>query len=173
MSYPSSLKNMQKMKDRWLGTLPLTAKVLDVGGRGLNADRSYKRIFPQDFYCIADINPGYGVTHVMPSPYTLPFEDEEFDVVVSGQMLEHCSNPFKSVQEMVRVLKTGGVIILIAPSEGPTHDQQDGWRFKEDAFRFIAEDIGSLSTLQDYIDTSATDKRSARWRDHVFVAKKV
>lgn len=170
--HPSSLENMQKMVKKHLPNLPLTARVLDVGGRGLGADRSYKRVFPQDYYCIADIEEGFGVTHVMPSPYSLPFEGEFFDVVVSGQMLEHCANPFKSVGEMARVLKRGGIIILIAPSEGPRHDKQDGWRFKEDGFRFITEDIGGIETLDDYIDITAKDARSARWKDHVFVGKK-
>ena len=110
---------------------------------------------------------------VMTGPYSLPFEDETFDLVVSGQMLEHCSNPFKSVAEMKRVLKTGGRLALAAPSAGPRHDAQDGWRFMDDAFRFIMEDIGDIKIIADWIHRDAPDQRSRKWQDHLFVGEKI
>lgn len=168
--HPSSLLNMREAKQH-LAYLRPGAKVLDVGGRGLKSDRSYKSIFPDTDYHVADIEDGLGVTHVMPGPYELPFPDETFDLVVSGQMLEHCENPFKSVAEMKRVLKTGCRMVLIAPSTGPRHDKRDGWRFLDDAFLFIANDLG-LKVIADWIDTTAEDERSKKWRDHVFVGEK-
>ena len=129
--HPSSIENMRKAQQH---TFWRTAEdILDVGGR----KHSYKDLFPNRNYFIADIRDGEGVTHVMSGPYELPFADNRFDMVVSGQMLEHCSNPFRSVAEMVRVLKPGGHIILIAPSAGPRHDVQDCWRFMDDAFKVI------------------------------------
>ena len=168
--HPSSLKNMWRARDKYIDVFP-GMKILDVGGRGLDTDRSYRSLFPGSDYSVADIEPGLGVTHVMPGPYELPFDDETFDLVVSGQMLEHCANPFRSVAEMRRVLKRGKRMVLIAPSEGPRHDKQDGWRFLDDAFRFIAEDIG-LRVIADWIDRSAPDARSRKWADHVFVGEK-
>ena len=171
--HPSSINNMRKA--RKLIALEENSRVLDVGGRSVAADsdRSYQSLFADiaSEYCIADINEGFGVTHVMPSPYTLPFADCYFDLIVSGQTLEHVKNPFRSVAEMVRVLKPQGYIILIAPSAGPRHDDIDCWRFMDDGFQAIAEET-KLKTLADWIDKKAPDKRSRKWADHVFVGRK-
>lgn len=175
--HPSSLLNMQRLIAHYLlpsGVLGAHARVLDVGGRGLDSDRSYLPWFRPHCreYSIADICEGLGVTHVMPGPFELPFPDNTFDVVVSGQMLEHSANPFKSMAEMKRVCRVGGYLAIIAPSAGPRHDTQDGWRFMNDAFRFIVEDIGGVETIVDYIDITATDERSAKWKDHIFLGRK-
>lgn len=163
---------MKQVRDKYLLHLK-NATILDVGGRGLNSDRSYRSLFEKQFtnYYVADIVGGLGVTHVMPGPYILPFEDSTFDLVVSGQMLEHCSNPFKSVAEMKRVLKPGHFIILIAPSTGPYHDSQDCWRFMKDAWKAIADEVG-LELIDQWITKKAPDKRSQKWSDNVFVGKR-
>lgn len=173
--HPSSIQNMAKVQNKYLRHIGVGSKVLDVGGRGSGRDRSYKSLFPGTTFYIADIQDGQNVTHVMPGPYTLPFESETFDLIVSGQMLEHCSNPFKSVAEMKRVLKKDGYLVLIAPSTGPRHDYQDGWRFLDDAFRFIVEDIGGVEIIADWIDRGPfmTNDRSSKWQDHVFVGKRI
>jgi SAM-dependent methyltransferase len=172
--HPSSLNNMRIARDKYLSShLSPTSLILDVGGRGLTTDRSYRSIFEGQFrdYFVADISDGVGVTHVMPGPYTLPFEDNTFDLIVSGQMLEHCNNPFKSVTEMKRVLKPSAYIILIAPSSGPRHDDQDCWRFMDDAWKAIATDV-DLELIACWITRDAPDERSRKWQDNVFVGRK-
>jgi len=107
----------------------------------------------------------------MTGEYEFPFEDNSIDLIVCGQVLEHVKNPFKSVAEMKRVLKPDHYMILIAPSTGKRHDSIDCWRFMDDSFKAIAEDVG-LKVVVDYIDKTALDQRSARWQDHVFIGKK-
>jgi SAM-dependent methyltransferase len=170
--HPSSFYNMKIVKDKYLSHINNNSKILDVGGRGLSGDRSYKSIFNIDNYFIADIVDGIGVSHIMPGPYELPFEDNYFDLVVSGQMLEHCGNPFKSVNEMKRVLKINSFIVLIAPSTGPKHDIQDCWRFMDDAFKNIAKDIG-IEIIDNWITKNYKDKRSRKWNDNVFIGRKI
>lgn len=46
----------------------------------------------------------------------LPFQDEEFDCVVSFQVLEHVDDVLSTFQEIERVLKKGGGTINFAPS---------------------------------------------------------
>jgi len=46
----------------------------------------------------------------------LPFEDCTFDVVTSLANLEHLENPHQTIQEIHRVLKKGGVLLLTTPS---------------------------------------------------------
>ena len=175
--HPSSLDNMKAIRNKYLQHLDnIKPNVLDVGGLYNQPEKSYLRLFEDIVgihWTVADIIEHQSVDFVMDTPYELPFEDETFDLVVSGQMLEHCSNPFKSVNEMKRVLKTGGYLALIAPSSGPRHDKQDGWRFMEDSFRFIAEDIGGIEIIGGWITRNAPDERSRKWKDHCFIGRKV
>lgn len=171
--HPSSLNNMRKAAELISVFSKSNLKILDVGGRDLKVDRSYRSIFQNhaELYHIADIAEGEMVTHLMPELYKIPSDDNFYDLIVSGQTIEHVKNPFKLVAEMKRILKPGGHIILIAPSTGPRHDIIDCWRVMDDGFKAIAEDVG-LKVVADWIDKSATDKKSAPWSDHVFIGKK-
>lgn len=175
--HPSSMENMKRAKNLLGNRIEEGIEILDVGGRALvkDRDRSYRVLWEDKAkeYYVADLLDGHNVTHPMPGPYELPFSDEAVDLIVSGQTLEHVKNPFRLVAEMNRVLKTGGFMILIAPSQGKYHDSIDCWRFMDDAFRAVAEDVGNLSVVADWVDRSAPDERSARWADHVFVGEKV
>lgn len=48
----------------------------------------------------------------------LPFETGSFDAILSHEVLEHVRDDRHSVEEMVRVLKPGGVILLFVPNRG-------------------------------------------------------
>ena len=48
----------------------------------------------------------------------LPFPDNSFDIILSHEVLEHVSNDRRSVEEMVRVLKSGGRIVVFVPNLG-------------------------------------------------------
>jgi len=45
-----------------------------------------------------------------------PFNDEELDVIVCNQVLEHLKNIFVPLQEMARILKTGGHLLIGIPN---------------------------------------------------------
>jgi SAM-dependent methyltransferase len=48
----------------------------------------------------------------------LPFINSSFDVILSHEMLEHVRDDRRSVEEMVRALKPGGVMLLFVPNLG-------------------------------------------------------
>jgi len=58
----------------------------------------------------------------------LPFEDETFDVVVAGELLEHVRDPEALVGEARRVLRPGGTLVGSVPN---------GFRLKN-RLRFLA-----------------------------------
>ena len=174
--HPSSMENMKRARDLLGNRIASNIEILDVGGRALvkDRDRSYRSLWEDKAkeYYVADLMDGHNVTHPMPGPYELPFSEETVDLIVSGQTLEHVKNPFRLVAEMNRVLKKGGYMILIAPSRGKYHDSIDCWRFMDDAFAAVAEEVGNIETVADWVDRSAPDERSSQWGDHVFVGKK-
>lgn len=48
----------------------------------------------------------------------LPFNPASFDVILSHEVLEHVNDDRRSMEEMVRVLRPGGVILLFIPNLG-------------------------------------------------------
>jgi SAM-dependent methyltransferase len=49
---------------------------------------------------------------------SLPFEDEKFDLVLSHEVLEHVADDRRCLEEIVRVLKPGGRLVLFVPNRG-------------------------------------------------------
>jgi len=50
--------------------------------------------------------------------------DEQYDVVLSSHTLEHCANPLKALREWLRVLRRGGVLVLVLPHKDATFDHR-------------------------------------------------
>jgi SAM-dependent methyltransferase len=50
--------------------------------------------------------------HRLTSPVSLPYADASFDVVVGGGVLEHTANDSLALQELHRVLKEGGLLVI-------------------------------------------------------------
>jgi cephalosporin hydroxylase len=137
--HPESYQEMSRMVTQYLpGRLPL--HVLDVGSYAVNG--SYKPLFTERgcHYTGLDQSPGPNVDVVLKDPYRFPFPRNSFDVLISGQAFEHIPRFWETWSEMVRVLKPGGWIFLIAPSRGVEHRYPvDCWRFYRDGFRALGE----------------------------------
>lgn len=54
--------------------------------------------------------------------HAIPFRDATFDVVLSYAVLEHLQQPFVAVQEIARVLRSGGVFVGTVSQGEPFHD---------------------------------------------------
>lgn len=50
-------------------------------------------------------------------------DDESQDFVLACHFLEHCENPLRAIQNMVRVLRPGGVLFLAIPDKRFTFDR--------------------------------------------------
>jgi hypothetical protein len=166
----SSLENMTKCYERYLDDPFLDGgehvKVLDIGGADVNG--SYRAVFvdPRIRYVTADLAPGAGVDIVLHDPYRVPARDGEFDVVISGQMFEHCEFFWLAFQEMVRVVKDDGLIFLIAPSSGPIH------RYPVDCYRFYPDSYSALARYAGcHLESCWLDERGP-WYDLVGVFRK-
>lgn len=47
----------------------------------------------------------------------LPFKNDFFDVIVCSEVIEHVPNPKKAIQELQRVLKPNGILVLTTPNK--------------------------------------------------------
>ena len=167
----SSLEHVQRLVSQYLVTLS-TIEIVDIGSYDVNG--SYKQFFNRAgwHYVGVDLAAGLNVDVILTSPYRLPFKSHSVDVIVSGQAFEHIEFFWLTWLEMVRVLKPGGLIFLLAPSRGYEHRHpQDCWRFYPDAYRALA-DYGGLQLLEVNTDWEQhADKDSAPWGDTVGVFK--
>ena len=56
------------------------------------------------------------VKKIADTPYRVPYDDNQFDVVVSTTVLEHARNPDEYMPEICRVLKAGGYAMHLMPA---------------------------------------------------------
>ncbi|QEH36346.1 hypothetical protein OJF2_49070 [Aquisphaera giovannonii] len=167
--HASSMENMVKLYNNYLDPVFAdgldSVRVLDVGGARING--SYRDVFgPGVTYMAADLSAGEGVDIVLDDPYRIPVPDGSFDVVLSGQMFEHCEFFWLAFQEMMRVVNDRGVVCLIAPSGGPIH------RYPVDCYRFYPDSYAALARYAGcHLEASWLDERGP-WYDLVGVFRK-
>lgn len=147
--------------------------VADLGSYDVNG--SYRHLFSREGwrYIGVDLSAGPNVDCVLKSPYRLPFKTNSLDVFVSGQAFEHIEFFWLTWMEMVRTLKPGGLIFLIAPSRGSEHRYPvDCWRYYPDGFAALAK-YGSLDLLECQTDWGLEGHPdSVEWGDTVGVFRK-
>ena len=51
-------------------------------------------------------------------------KDAAYDFVISSHCIEHLANPLRGLSEWIRVLKPGGILVLIFPHKGRTFDHR-------------------------------------------------
>lgn len=73
----------------------------------------------------------------------LPFRAATFDTVLCTQVLEHVSRPHVLLDEVCRVLRPAGHLILSAPQTNPLHEvPHDYFRFTRYGLQYLAEQAG-------------------------------
>jgi SAM-dependent methyltransferase len=119
------------------------SSVLDVGSYDVLQSRkqpgygSYRPIFKGQ-YTGLDITPGPNVDIVAKDQYKWDIPDASYDVVISGQCLEHVEAFWVTMKEMERVCKPGGWLIVIVPWKWRIHPYPiDCWRFLPDGLKFL------------------------------------
>ena len=115
-------------------------KVLDVGSYDVNG--SYKKLFEKDkfSYTGLDMANGPNVDIVPSSAYSwTEIQDNEYDVVISGQALEHIEYFWITMGEIVRVTAKDGLICIIAPNGFKEH------RYPVDCWRFFTDGMVALA----------------------------
>lgn len=112
----------------------ISGRVLDVGAGSINR---YGKHFEFDEYIRMD-RAHVGKVDAIGSADDIPFLDESFDSVVCTQVFEHLEHPEKAAQEIYRVLKLGGYLLVTAPQTNELHEEP------YDFFRYTKFGIISL-----------------------------
>ena len=175
--HKSSLDKMLAFRNKYLDSKKNEALlILDLGSLDVNG--SYREYFDTSSWTYRGIDmvPGNNVDIILKNPYNWrEVKSNSVDVLISGQAFEHIEFFWITMLEVARVLKTGGLCCIIAPSGGPEHRYPvDCWRFYPDGFSAMAHFAGleviDVSTKWEpdaqYKDLSNT------WRDSVLICRK-
>lgn len=155
------------------GKKNISLRILEVGSQDING--SYRPLFdyPKWRYYGMDIQKGRNVDIFVKNPYNWrEIKSNFYDIVISGQTLEHTEFFWVTMLEISRVLKNGGLCCIIVPSSGPEHKHPlDCWRFFPDGLNAIAN-YAHLEVIKKY--TSWEDKsQKNEWKDSVLICKKI
>ena len=106
-------------------------KTLDLGC----GNSPYSKYFPNRIGC--DIERSKNVD-IVGDAHELPIKDNVFHSVLATEVLEHVKNPQKVIDEVRRVLKPNGKLILTTRFIFPLHDTPNGY------YRYTKYGLGYL-----------------------------
>ena len=107
-----------------LASLPADALVIDIGSgvlRRLDLAET-QRYFSTDIRALPNVD-------FVADATAMSLATDCADAVLVLEVLEHVRRPRELLEEVRRVLKPGGVIMVSVPSTVPRHDENDYWRF--------------------------------------------
>ena len=150
--HKSSMLFMQRFVELYARPLLGAAgslRVADVGSMDVNG--SYKPLFAEFEYVGMDLELGPNVDRIV---FPDDFGDEQFDVVISGQVLEHVEDMHAWRDALLRIVKPGGLVCVIAPHVWPCHRHPvDCWRILPDGMRWLFKSLKIIECEMGATDT--------------------
>lgn len=154
-----------------LTTPYLTGRLLDAGC----GKQPYRDMLQYDEYVGLEMNECMHPDVVGEVTDMHMFRCEEFDSVLSNQVLEHVHDFRKATHEFWRVLKPGGYLCVTVPFIARLHGTpHDYWRFSEFGIRYflesngfdvvLVEPMGGFFTTQCYLWLFFIFEKTARCR---------
>jgi SAM-dependent methyltransferase len=132
---------------RWVELIvagaPLTGRVLDLGGGGSGLVRpggGVRRVI------VVDIRHQARPDVVADLEGPLPFADKSVDGVVCLNVVEHLRDERMMIREGARILKDGGLLVLVAPFLYPVHTARHPEFFVDDFRRYTERQWRDLLT---------------------------
>lgn len=139
------LRHRRRIVEEGIKRLPAAGlAVLDVGGR-LQPYRSLLGVRVKNYVAIDPrLTPLVNVAAVAEA---LPFRDGQFDLVICTQVLEYLPEPARALEEIRRVLRTGGSALISAPSVFVRDSDHEYWRFLPEGLRYLLRDFADVEVI--------------------------
>jgi hypothetical protein len=125
-------------------------RILELGSRARSGNVIRGLLANTATYIGTDIMPGPNVDVVADAhELSRHFEPNSIDAIFSVSVFEHLLMPWKVVLEVNKVLKPGGLILIMAPQSFPPHDQPwDFWRFSDQAWHGLFNQYTGFQVLK-------------------------
>ena len=153
--------------DRFIASHATGRRTLDIGAQ----NGPYAAHFPHRV--ARDIRRGIGV-QIIGDTQALGISDATFDVVLCTEVLEHLPEPQQAVDEMFRVLKPGGQLLLTTRFLFPIHDApHDYFRYTKYGLRHLLrrfeilelhEETDAVGTLAVLVQRLGMQAQTLGWR---------
>jgi SAM-dependent methyltransferase len=146
--------------------------VIEIGSQDVNG--SLRDHCPRSTYYVGlDVMPAKGVDLVINPIHPLPLADEIADAVVTSSTFEHDPCFWDTFQELIRILRPGGLLYLNAPSNGGFHRHKlDCWRFYPDAGAALVHSAARHGTEIVLLEAFIGQPQVEGWADFVAVFRK-
>ena len=125
--------------------LDINGKVLEIGSYDVNGNLNAELAGCD--HVRLDMRDGPNVD-VVANSHDMPFPDDTFDAVISVDTFEHDNAFWITMEEIHRVIKPGGVILICVPTIGfVLHGHPDDyWRFTESAMKELLSGCTDVNT---------------------------
>jgi len=147
---------------------PNVKEILEIGGRGRELGnfvlgKNFRTLnYPKEDIC-----------------KQTSFPAEKFELIYSSSTFEHLYDPFFAAKEIVRILKLGGIAIIItvwAWRYHPGLDFDDYWRFSVPGLKLLFSELKILESGYDLSDRRKDCRLNnipvdqlGGWREHWYV----
>lgn len=103
-----------------------------------------RNLVPDGFEWIGlDFQEGDNVDVVADIEKPTPFDDGSFQTVLCSEVMEHLYKPWLAIEEMYRLLKDDGWVVITTLFSFPVHGYPDDyWRFSPSCMTRLLEDAG-------------------------------
>lgn len=115
-------------------------KVLEVGPDIVPS--TYQKIVSDSsiLWHTIDLRHDPALTYCASSEYKFPVQTGAYDIVLSGQVIEHVRQIWVWIRELARVCKEGGLVVTVNPTSWPYHEAPvDCWRMFPEGMRALYE----------------------------------
>lgn len=157
---PSGPSRTRKESNEWLRDhcRNIQGKVLSIGS-GNDADGEgdqYRNYFPMaSSYTTSEVSEEFKCDLTLDVRSMPEIENESFDCVFCSGVLEHVDDFKAALDELTRILKSGGTFLLGLPFRQAIHmDRQDFWRFTEFGIEYLLKDSYEI------MDVTAIDSKN-------------
>ncbi len=119
---------------------PVQEPIYEIGSYRVEGQEEFadlRPFFPERIYVGCDMREGLGVDRVE-DVHCLKLKSNSVGTLLIFDTLEHVENVHLAMQEIYRVLKPGGMVIMSSVMKFPIHDYpSDYWRFTPKAFELL------------------------------------
>lgn len=133
-------ENIRAIVQRFSYDLKLLDPVIEFGSLQVPGQEGFadlRPFFPQKKYIGCDIRRGVGVDRIE-NLHKINLPDGFAGTVITMETIEHVENPFLALDEINRILKPGGYLLMSSHMNFPIHNHPyDYWRFTPASFYLL------------------------------------
>jgi ubiquinone/menaquinone biosynthesis C-methylase UbiE len=134
---PSYTRLRNRKLFNWMNRVTVGKRVLNLG----SGEGRFDRHLSEEIKTIKfDMNRKARKLDIIGDAHFLPFRNDSLDVVYSIAVLEHVKKPWIVAEEIFRVLRPGGYVVLELPFLNVIHDENDYFRFTDKGIRSLFDE---------------------------------